>query len=355
MSDDSEGSMYDSIDREKFKKTMAERESDIEILEKDFIPNFFPTFRIKGKLYPLPIIIVVICAGVLAYFTYVVAGVQIEGGYVSESEHGAAAGLINGLIFTLMAALSAFAMIFLVKKFGLNVLKYIFGASFGFLGFILTVFFAGIFIYLIFIQIPYSDQVGFTYLLLMNYILPICAAIFISIIIYKYFTSESFYTKNFIVLYIGLLIGAFMGVIMPLWTTVAILLGISFWDIFAVKHKRGPIKEMIDIASRDSNKKDLSEEKLKEKIESGDLIYDTSKLEIGIGDLAFYSMLTSAALIQTENLFIMFLTAAAIIIGTGITISGLKRNKILPGLPISIFLGIGVMLSSWAIITFIFI
>jgi hypothetical protein len=64
-------------------------------------------------------------------------------------------------------------------------------------------------------------------------------------------------------------------------------------------------------------------------------------------------MLTSSALIQANSVIVMILTAIAIIIGTGITIMGLKRNKILPGLPISIFLGIGTMLISWYIISII--
>jgi hypothetical protein len=147
-----------------------------------------------------------------------------------------------------------------------------------------------------------------------------------------------------------------MGIIMPLWTTLAILIGVSLWDIFAVKSKRGPIKQMIDIAAtefRNADQEDVSDlddEEIQEKIDSGELVYDTSQLEIGIGDLAFYSMLTTAALLQTNSLLVMILTAAAIIIGTGITISGLKRNKILPGLPISIFLGIATMLLSWGLL-----
>jgi hypothetical protein len=160
--------------------------------------------------------------------------------------------------------------------------------------------------------------------------------------------------KNFIVLYVGLLIGASMGVLMPLWTTLAILIGISFWDMFAVLYKRGPIKQLIEIVSEPTEKRDsFSEKEIDDKIESGELIYDTSKVEIGIGDLAFYSMLTSSALVQTNNIIVMILTSVAIIIGTGITIIGLKRNKILPGLPISIFLGIGTMLLSWYLISLI--
>jgi hypothetical protein len=170
--------------------------------------------------------------------------------------------------------------------------------------------------------------------------------IFTFFLLYEYFKSKSIFTKNMIVLYISLLISASMGIFMPLWTTIAILIGISFWDIYAVLHKSGPIKEMIDIASK-SNSNDVDDESVESRVKSGEAMYDTSKVEIGIGDLAFYSLLTSSSLIQTNNLFVMIFTAIAILIGTGITLMGLKRNKILPGLPISIFLGIGTMFLSW--------
>ncbi|TFG06720.1 MAG: hypothetical protein EU539_06825 [Promethearchaeota archaeon] len=334
-------------DQHKELKHVLEGTESSETVEKDFIPHFFPTYRISRKLYPLPIIIVVICAGLLAYFTYVLAGIQVEGGYVSESEYGFTAGLINGLIFTIMAAISSFVIIFLVKKKGINVLKYIFGITFGFMGFLLTLFFGQIILYLIFINFPETEFIITSYYL-SYYILLFATGALTILMIYRYLTSFSLITKNFIVLYIGLLIGALMGVMMPLWTTLAILIGISLWDIFAVKSKRGPIKNIIDIASKDSVE---DEEQLQEQIQKGEMEYDTSKLEIGIGDLAFYSMLTSSALIITGNIIVMTLTAIAIIIGTGITIQGLKHNKILPGLPISIFLGIATMLLSWYIIS----
>jgi len=140
---------------------------------------------------------------------------------------------------------------------------------------------------------------------------------------------------------------------MPLWTTLAILIGISCWDIFAVLYKRGPIKEMIDLASQMNNENQNREEEIHKKIESGEAEYGSDNLEIGIGDLTFYSMLTSSALLLSNSLIVMILSSIAIIIGTGITISGLKRNKVLPGLPISIFLGIGTMLISWFLLSFI--
>ncbi|MFX1298696.1 MAG: hypothetical protein ACFFD2_28030, partial [Promethearchaeota archaeon] len=52
-----------------------DNELDKEIINKDVIPNFFPTYRIKRKIYPIPIIIVVVFAGILAYLTYTLAGI----------------------------------------------------------------------------------------------------------------------------------------------------------------------------------------------------------------------------------------------------------------------------------------
>jgi len=347
MSEKPENSENLKVNEEKVTTTMEDEASEKDIVEKDFIPHFFPTYRIKRKLYSLPIIIVVLVAGLLAYLTYIEAGVQIEGGYFSESELGALGGLLNGLIYTALAAVSAFVIIYFVKRKGIDILRFIFGISFGLVGFFQTWFFGQIIIFLIFYKSPILFY-------LFYYELIFLSAVLIIIMLYKYFTSVSIYTKNFIVLYIGLLIGASMGVFMPLWTTLAILIGISCWDLYAVLSKKGPIKQMIDFASNSDDQENLMEEEQREKIKSGELIYDTSKLEIGIGDLAFYSMLTSSALVQTNNIVVMLFTAIAIIIGTGITISGLSRNKILPGLPISIFLGIGTMLLSWYILSTIF-
>ena len=91
-----ENSVEIKSEKEKLKNVMVEDESEKEVIEKDFIPHFFPTFRISRNLYPLPILIAVICAGFLAYATYVLAGIQVEGGYVSEEEYGITAGIING-------------------------------------------------------------------------------------------------------------------------------------------------------------------------------------------------------------------------------------------------------------------
>jgi hypothetical protein len=333
--------------------TINNEEESKELISKDFVPHFLPTYRIKSALYPLPIIVVIIIAGLLAYLSYIIAGIQVDGSYFPEEDFGPIAVLLNAIIFTSLAAISGFVIIFLIKKKGINVLKYIFGISFGFMGFFLTTMFGEVIIFLIFIQFPESPSLVNLYNIIINIILPISVGVFVFFLIYLYFTSKSIKFKNSIVLYFSLLIGAAMSIILPLWTTLAILIGVSLWDIFAVLYKKGPIKEMIDIASNSGNQTDIEQVEAKEKVKIGEAQYDTSKLEIGIGDLAFYSLLTSSILIHTNNLIITIFCTLAIIIGTGITISGLKRNKILPGLPISIFLGIGTFLI-FQLIVFLF-
>jgi hypothetical protein len=123
------------------------------------------------------------------------------------------------------------------------------------------------------------------------------------------------------------------------------LIGISIWDIISVK--KGPIKKIMESTGNidpDFEKKVASGE-----IQLADL--EDSDLEIGIGDLAFYSMLAShtliASLFLTENwIFALLATIAAIvgiILGSKLTIRALEHNKILPGLPLSIFIGIGLV------------
>ncbi|MBY8987009.1 MAG: hypothetical protein KGD61_01025 [Candidatus Lokiarchaeota archaeon] len=338
--------------RENSEPNLANTEDQKEIIEKDFVPHFLPTYRIKSSLYPIPIIIAVVIAGLLSYLTFVVADVQVDESYFPEDEFGALGVVLNGVIFTVIAAISAFAIIFLMRRFGMGVLKYIFGLSFGFVSFFITLMFLDVIIFLIFVQFPETTFVLKLYFLFTNIYIPLFTAVLVFLLIYNYFTSKSIKTKNSIVLYISFLVSASMSIILPFWSTLAILIGISLWDIFAVLYKRGPIKEMIEIMSDDDDESDTSEAEVKEKIKSGEGVYDTSKLEIGIGDLAFYSLLTSSVLLFTNNIIIVILTTVAILIGTGITISGLKRNKILPGLPISIFMGIGTFLICQLIVTF---
>jgi len=80
------------------------------------------------------------------------------------------------------------------------------------------------------------------------------------------------------------------------------------------------------------------------------MTYNTEQWDLGIGDLVFYSMLVGhsfqfgAGYYDKIGIFapiLMFvLSFIGIAIGFVITIRLLERNKILPGLPMSMFIGI---------------
>jgi len=130
------------------------------------------------------------------------------------------------------------------------------------------------------------------------------------------------------------------------------LIGISLWDIISVK--KGPIKSIMENVVKKNPEVD-KQIKL-ERYEILDI--EDADIEIGIGDLAFYSVLSSFSIVfplfnnreYSIVLTSLLLTSIGILIGTFLTVLALKKNKILPGLPLSIFIG----LSLFFITNFVF-
>ncbi len=321
MTEDAPESLDLAASREKHKKLQEEKEQDG---EEDTLR--LPVFRVTAKYFVVPIIVAIILAGILAYITFYNAGIQISAVPFSEEEFGQIGGaLFNGIFFTAIAGVSSFIILFLVKKRGLNALHAILSGTFLFLGVILIIFFGdGV---LVIFALPVESF----------YVLVVIGGV-VGFLLTYIFHSDKFSSraKNAVILIFGVLIGAFMGVIMPTWTTMMILIGISFWDIISVR--RGPIKkifqlfdpEMQELEQKGTEKPAiLSREEFKE-----------ASMEIGIGDIAFYSLLASHALISTDSILVWGFTTLGVLIGAMWTLRLIRKNKMLPGLPLSIFIGI---------------
>ncbi len=319
MSEDAPESFDIAASRERYKKRQDEDDAEEESLR-------LPVFRVTAKYFVVPIIVAIILAGVLAYITFYNAGIQIIAVPFSEEQYGEIGGaLFNGIFFTVIAGVSSFLILFLVKKRGLNALRAILSVTFLFLGVILIVFFGESVLVIfalpeesIFVLFIIGGVVGF----LLTYI----------------FHSDKFSSraKNVVILVFGVLIGAFMGVIMPTWTTMMILIGISIWDIISVR--RGPIKKIFQLLDPEMQESALKEAEKPTEI-SRESFKDAS-MEIGIGDIAFYALLASHALISTNSILVWSITTIGVLIGAIWTLRLIRRNKILPGLPLSIFIGI---------------
>ncbi|WP_309491887.1 hypothetical protein [Candidatus Hecatella orcuttiae] len=117
-------------------------------------------------------------------------------------------------------------------------------------------------------------------------------------------------------------LGALLGFTIPSLSVYAILIALSVYDVFAVF--KGPLGRMPWTAEPE--------------VFTG-LILTHDNLKIGLGDLAFYSMLASH--IYLLQGFYPFLAASlGILLGVYLSLKLLERRSMVPGLPLAVGLGI---------------
>ncbi|WP_455391910.1 hypothetical protein [[Eubacterium] cellulosolvens] len=373
-----------------------------------------------------PVLIVIIIASFLVYCTYL-ADISLTAVVVAEEGTGteaASAGLVNALTFILPAIIGGFLIALLFKYRKKLTLKYFFAGALFFAGLFISFFFGDSILFLI--QSRYYNLHILNYdpmnLKLFNFsilftfsgiylILIVCCGALSFAITYvissrKFGTS----TKNSALLVQSALMGAFLSVILPTYTVIILLIGLSIYDIYSVR--RGPIRDIVkytiddeannyqsmgyhqippnapkahqksppmgiivaskvsinngsDQASETSTRKYILVKQ--ESVDDSDSIitnmtYSSQDWDIGIGDLVFYSLLASQPLtpyfifnhgghlMATFGPWIFWLislfTIIGILIGFVFTIRLLERNSMLPGLPFSIALGLTGFLGS---------
>lgn len=126
---------------------------------------------------------------------------------------------------------------------------------------------------------------------------------------------------NIAVVVLGGALGVFLGNSIPVWSAVLILAFLAVYDIVAVY--KGPVGK---IASSGLD-------------ELKGLSYSFKDIQMGLGDLVFYSMLCAVMLLN-YGWVSYFASLAGILGGSFFTLLVLERKGIFPGLPIPIFLGL---------------
>jgi len=125
---------------------------------------------------------------------------------------------------------------------------------------------------------------------------------------------------------IGSLTGTFLGASVPTMTAIVLLAALAVYDLVSVY--RGPIGKIAEMA-------DLEEFK--------GAVLTVGDLTIGMGDLVFYSMLTSNAMVNFGTL--SYLGAfAGVLIGSYLGFKMLERREVFPGLPFAICIGLAAMI-----------
>lgn len=126
---------------------------------------------------------------------------------------------------------------------------------------------------------------------------------------------------NLIVLCLGGALGAFLGASVPTLSTVLILSFLAVYDVFAVY--RGPVGKIARGGL----------EQLR------GLSFSFKGIQMGLGDLTFYSMLTSRVFFDSGFLF-CFTSATGVLIGAFLALKMLEKRGIFPGLPFPMILGL---------------
>jgi presenilin-like A22 family membrane protease len=126
---------------------------------------------------------------------------------------------------------------------------------------------------------------------------------------------------NLVVVLLGGGLGVFFSASIPFYSAVLILVFLAVYDVFAVYY--GPVGKIAD-----SGLDQLQ-----------GLSYSFKDVQMGLGDLVFYSMLVGTMLFNF-GLLSYIVTLIGILAGSFITFLLLEKRRMFPGLPFPIMLGL---------------
>ncbi len=130
--------------------------------------------------------------------------------------------------------------------------------------------------------------------------------------------------RNIAVICVGGALGMFFGFFIPLWSAVLILAFLAVYDVVAVY--KGPVGKIAASSGLDQLQ---------------GLSFSFKEIQMGLGDLVFYSMLTGVMVKAfMPNILPTILAVVGILAGSMVTFSLLEKKGIFPGLPFPIMLGL---------------
>jgi presenilin-like A22 family membrane protease len=232
---------------------------------------------------------------------------------IPESTPGAPIG--NALYFVILVSISAFIFYILLKRRSRKIIKALI---------IVAMTTAALLLSLVYFSALFSYFPAFDILLIP---LSIAITVLFDLAIFRFHSI----VRNIAVICIGGALGIFFGFAIPLWSAILILAFLAVYDVFAVY--RGPVGKIAESSGGLDDLRGLS--------------FSFKDVQMGLGDLVFYSMLTGA-------MFFSFINSAAfpygflpcivaiigIMVGSVVTFFMLERRGIFPGLPFPIMLGL---------------
>ncbi len=269
-----------------------------------------PTRRI-AIFHVLPVFSSTIIGG-LAGFILFSSGVmeKVESPFLSGEDIQSTA--LNTMSFLMLVAAGSF-FVLLLYKFRRILLHYLFAFS---------IFISGTGVYTVYLLalvglgvIPRLNDIGITILSVL-----LSTALVISI------NRRMEALRILLLLTFGSLVGPLFAFMLPTWSSLAIVIALSIFDIYSVF--KGPLSKMLPQAREGDARGELP----------GEFKWVTVSFKgvsLGIGDLIFYSMISALALIKPNvNILRWILTSLVLMAGAYVTLRLLEKRSVLPALPI---------------------
>jgi presenilin-like A22 family membrane protease len=221
----------------------------------------------------------------------------------------------NGLYFVVLAGVGASLIYLLLKRRNLKLITLITGFAITAAAFLLS----SVYLYaaLSIFNVPYTD------LLVLALAVPITVLVDLAV-----FRARG-KVYSLAILLLGGALGAFLGMSIPILSAVLILSFLAAYDVFAVY--RGPVGKIAQTGL----------EQLR------GLSVSFRDVQIGLGDLTFYSMLTALVLTNAgpAGPALCVASITGVLIGAFVALKMLERRGIFPGLPFPVALGLAPLIA----------
>ena len=258
-------------------------------------------------IYLVPILASLLFGLVCAYLLAPTETGGISVAPISEGTPGAPIG--NALYFVVLIAVAATVFYVLIKRKNQRVIKGLIVLAMTTAALLLSV------VYLLAL-LPYFDGVYFVVIPL-----AVVIAVLFDLSIFRFGNIP----RNVAVIMVGGALGIFFAKFIPLASAVLILAFLAVYDVIAVY--KGPVGKI----AQQSSGLDLLQ----------GLSFSFKDIQMGLGDLVFYSMLLGAMFFSfPQSILPTAVSLISILAGSIITFFMLEKKGIFPGLPFPIMLGL---------------
>jgi presenilin-like A22 family membrane protease len=266
--------------------------------------------RFKAKIVHLTPIAVSLLFGVFCAFLILNSAIELYG--VTPFPEGAGS-FGNAFYFVILVGVGATLIYLLLKWKGLKLINWI-------TGFVLTVaifMLSLVYLFAAFAQFAFSSLEVFV---------AAVALVITALADVAIFRSHA-KASNIVILFLGGALGTFLGASIPTLSAFLILGFLAVYDVFAVYH--GPVGKIA--RSGLEHLRGLS--------------FSFRDIQMGLGDLTFYSMLSGHMLLYF-GVVSCLASITGILVGCLLAFKMLERKGMFPGLPFPIFLGLGLGLAA---------